>query len=126
MPQINRPEVLAELRDAFARYEAALTGNDVDTLDALFWTGDPVVRYGATENLYGPAEILAFRQSRPSKGLDRDLRNTVLTTFGTSFGTACTEFIRAGEPRTGRQTHSWVKFGTDWKIVAAHVSWMDS
>src|SRR6056297_2804527 len=67
MPEINRPEILAEVTEAFGRYEAALTGNDVTTLDGLFWSSDHVVRYGATENLYGRDEILAFRKARPSR-----------------------------------------------------------
>lgn len=126
MPDVNIPEVLAEVREVFQRYETALTTNDVETLDALFWASDEVVRLGATENLYGHAEILAFRKARPSKGLDRTLRNTVITTFGTDFATACTEFTRPATPKIGRQTHSWVCFPQGWKIVAAHVSWMDA
>ena len=74
MSDINLPDVLAEVTAAFERYEAALTGNDVDTLDSLFWSSPHVVRYGATENLYGQDEIRAFRKARPSKGLDRTLR----------------------------------------------------
>lgn len=125
MGEINNPEVHREVTEAFEAYEAALTSNDVATLDALFWNSAHVVRYGATENLYGHDEILAFRNARPSKGLDRALRNTVITTFGHDFATACTEFTRASTPRIGRQTHSWVRFPDGWKIVAAHVSWMD-
>lgn len=123
--QINEPETLAEVTAAFARYEAALVGNDVATLDALFWTSPHVVRYGATENLHGHEAILAFRKARPSKGLARRLRNTVITTFGRDFATASTEFTREGEPRTGRQMQSWARLPEGWRIVAAHVSWMD-
>lgn len=125
MHEINIPHVLKEVTDAFQRYEAALTGNDVEELDQLFWASDHVVRYGATENLYGHDQILTFRKGRESKGLDRTLRNTVITTFGTDFATACTEFVRPSASRTGRQTHSWVRLSDGWKIVAAHVSWMD-
>ena len=57
--QINQPEILEEVTRAFEAYEAALTGNDVATLDALFWTSPHVIRYGATENLHGREEILA-------------------------------------------------------------------
>ena len=125
MEEINVPNVHREVTEAFARYELALTSNDVDVLDALFLKSPQVVRYGATENLYGHDQILAFRQARPSKGLDRDLQNTVITTFGTDFATACTEFTRSNTARVGWQTHSWVCFPDGWKIVAAHVSWMD-
>ena len=123
--QINIPEVLEEVTTAFAAYEAALTGNDVATLDALFWHSPHVIRYGATENLQGHDEILAFRKARPSKGLNRALRNTVITTFGRDFATANTEFTRDSTSRIGRQSHAWVRTPDGWKIVAAHVSLME-
>ncbi len=44
--EINLPDVVAEVAAAFARYEAALTGNDVATLDAAFWDSAAVIRYG--------------------------------------------------------------------------------
>lgn len=125
MTEINLPDVLAEVTAAFQRYEAALTGNDVETLDALFWSSPHVIRYGATENLYGQDEILAFRKARPSKGLDRTLTRTVITTFGRDFATASTEFTRKGVGRVGRQSHAWARLPEGWRIVAAHVSWMD-
>jgi len=40
MNEINHPEVLAEVRSEFERYEAALTGNDVAALDAFFWNSE--------------------------------------------------------------------------------------
>ncbi len=123
--EINIPAVVAEVTDAFQRYEAALTGNDVGALDGLFWTSPEVIRCGATENLYGHEQILEFRKSRPSRGLDRSLRNTVITTFGYDFATANTEFTRPLDDRTGRQSHSWTRLPEGWRIVAAHVAWMD-
>jgi hypothetical protein len=123
--EINLPDVVEEVTEAFEAYEAALTGNDVDTLDILFWTSPEVIRYGATENLYGHDAILAFRKARPSKGLDRVLRNTVITTFGRDFATANTEFTRDGTDRIGRQSHTWARLPEGWRIVAAHVSLME-
>lgn len=122
---IDLPGPLAELREAFARYERALTGNDVAVLDELFRDSPVTVRLGATENLYGYAAIRAFRKGRSPKGLARSLRNTVITTWGEHFGHASTEFVRDGEPRIGRQTQTWVRTPAGWRIVAAHVSWMD-
>ncbi len=60
---INDPEVVAELKAIYLRYEEALVTNDVDILVEMFWAGPQVVRFGATENLYGPDEIEAFRKS---------------------------------------------------------------
>ncbi len=124
--QTNIPAVLEEVTEAFKTYEQALTRNDVATLDALFWESPMAIRYGATENLYGYNAILAFRKTRPSTGLDRELRNTVITTFGQDFATANTEFKRDTTARIGRQSHSWVRTPDGWKIVAAHVSLMES
>ncbi|WP_135505858.1 oxalurate catabolism protein HpxZ [Roseovarius aestuariivivens] len=124
--EINLPDVVAEVTEAFQAYEAALTGNDVATLDALFWTSPHVIRYGATENLHGHEEILAFRKARPSKGLDRALRHTVITTFGRDFATANTEFTRDETDRIGRQSHTWARLPEGWRIVAAHVSLMEA
>lgn len=121
-PVVNRPEVLAEVRAAFARYEDALVHNKIDVLDELFWPSPHTVRYGAGENLHGIDEIRAFRIARPSAGLARTLTRTVITTFGHDFATAMTEFQRAGSDRTGRQSQTWVRINGAWRVVAAHVS----
>lgn len=119
--EINLPEVVAEVREAFACYERALVSNDVATLDALFWDSPFVVRYGATENLYGMEAIRAFRSARSPVGLMRDLSNTVITTFGRDFATANTEFHREGGQH-GRQSQVWVRLAPGWRVVAGHVS----
>jgi hypothetical protein len=121
-PDINRPDVLREVREVFARYEQALVGNDTGALDALFWHADAVVRYGATENLVGIEAIRAFRAARSSAGLARTLDKTVITTYGSDFATAMTEFRREGNDRIGRQSQTWVRFAEGWRVVAAHVS----
>ena len=66
--EINRAETHAEVVEVFYRYETALVTNDIETLDALFWSSDLTVRLGASENLLGQDEILAFRNARPSAG----------------------------------------------------------
>lgn len=63
--QIDLPDVIAEVRQAFERYEKALVSNDVATLDEMFRNDSRTIRYGATENLYGYKEIEAFRAVRP-------------------------------------------------------------
>nr|WP_206026901.1 oxalurate catabolism protein HpxZ [Jiella endophytica] len=123
--EVNRPDILAEVEAAFARYEAALTSNDVAVLDELFWQSELTVRYGAGENLYGYEAIAAFRAARPSKGLERDLSQTLVTTFGEDFATASTLFRREATSRIGRQMQTWVRMPQGWRIVAAHVSLTD-
>ncbi len=120
--QINLPEVLAEVTAAFARYERALTANDVAVLDELFWRSPHTLRYGATENLYGYDAIAGFRAARPAAGLERALLRTVITTYGQDCATANVEFRRCGSDRTGRQSQTWLRTPDGWRVVAAHVS----
>ncbi|KAF0806522.1 hypothetical protein A6D6_01520 [Alcanivorax xiamenensis] len=123
--ELDRPNVVAEVKAAFLRYEKALVENDVTVLDELFWNDERVVRYGAGENLYGYRRIAAFRAQRPSKGLQRELHNTVITAHGDDLATAWTEFRRPGNPRIGRQSQVWARRPEGWRVVAAHVSFME-
>jgi hypothetical protein len=122
----DQPDVLAEVGEAFARYEAALVGNDVATLDALFHPDPRTLRYGAGENLYGFDAIKAFRAARSPAGLTRRTDRTVITCYGRDTAVASTLFYRDSSPgRVGRQMQTWVRFAQGWRIVAAHVSMID-
>jgi hypothetical protein len=124
--QIDLPEVVAEVRAAFDRYEEALISNDVATLNALFHKDTRTIRYGAAEILYGHAEIAAFRSARAPVGLARTLSRTVITTYGRDYAVASTLFHRPTTPgKVGRQMQTWVRFAEGWRIAAAHVSVMD-
>lgn len=124
--QIDLPEVVAEVRDAFERYEKALVSNDVAALDRFFRDDPRTIRYGVNENLYGYAEIAAFRAARVPVALGRKLSRTVITTYGREFAVASTLYERPSAPgRTGRQMQTWVKFADGWSIVAAHVSLLE-
>jgi hypothetical protein len=124
--EIDLPDVVAEVRAAFERYEAALTSNDVAALDGLFRDDARTIRYGGGENLYGYAEIKAFRAARSAAGLGRTLSRTVITTYGRDFAVAATLFERPSAPgKVGRQMQTWVRFPDGWRIVAAHVSVID-
>ena len=125
--EIDLPEVVAQVREAFERYEQALVTNDVATLDSLFRRDERTIRYGIAENLYGHEEVAAFRAARPPVGLMRTRARTVITTYGRDFAVASTLFHRptlAG--KVGRQMQSWVRFAEGWRVVAAHVSIIDA
>jgi hypothetical protein len=62
-PEVNRPEVVADITAVFERYEAALVVNDVDTLDEL--VTPEFVLYGGE------------RVGRPSQPGREDLRVAV-------------------------------------------------
>jgi hypothetical protein len=96
----------------------------VAVLDELFWCSPMTLRYGLAENSYGHDAIARFRAGRSPANLTRTLRNTIITTYGDDFATANTEFVRNG--RVGGQSQSWVRFPEGWRVVAAHVSWVDA
>ncbi len=124
---VDLPEVVAEVSQAFERYERALVTNDVATLDALFRHDDRTIRYGVAENLYGHKEVAAFRAGRSPIGLERTTSRTVITTYGRDYAVASTLFHRptlAG--KVGRQMQTWVRFPDGWRVVAAHVSIIDT
>ncbi len=124
--EINRPDVVNEVTAAFERYERALVSNDVATLDATFRNDPRTIRYGGAENLYGFAEIEAFRAARSPAGLARTLSRTVITTYGRDVAVASTLFHRATSPgKVGRQMQTWIRFLDGWFVVAAHVSVID-
>ncbi len=120
--EINIPEVIAEVRAVFDRYEAALTSNNVPVLEELFWNAVETTRYGVGENLYGWDAISAFRRGRNAGAFRRKLMRTVITSYGRDFATANTEYQREGHERPGRETKTLLRTVDGWRIVSAHVS----
>ena len=119
---VNEPEVLAEVTAAVDAYETALMTNDVEALDGFFRDAPETVRYGVAENLYGFAEIAAFRIGRTGGSPRRSRLRTEITTFGRDFAIANVEFLREGAKQSGRQSQAWIRTENGWKIAAAHVS----
>jgi hypothetical protein len=123
---IDGPDTKAEVEAAFAAYERALIANDVAALDRFFATSEEVIRYGATENLYGYEAIKAFRAARSPQGLARKLEKTRIVAYGRDCAIAATLFRRDNSPgKIGRQMQTWIRFPEGWRIVAAHVSVID-
>jgi Protein of unknown function (DUF3225) len=125
MLPVDEPQILAELTVMFEVYERALTGNDVETLNGLFWNDPRTVRYGtrAAELQHGHKEIAEFRIRRGAVNQARELANQRVTTFGKDFGVTTTEFRAAGSPKIGRQSQTWIRTSQGWKIISAHVSY---
>jgi hypothetical protein len=121
--EINIPEIVAEVTAAHDRYEHALTTNDVDVLNELFWDNDLTLRFGIGENLYGHAQIAGFRAARNPSDVVRTTGPVIVTTYGRDFATANLEFHRASMgDKVGRQSQAWARMPEGWRIVAAHVS----
>jgi hypothetical protein len=124
--EIDLPDVVAEIKAQFERYEKALVTNDVAALNTFFHDDPRTIRYGAGEILYGYADIKAFRAARSPVALGRTLSRTVITTFGRDFAVASTLYERPSAPgKIGRQMQTWVRFDEGWRVVAAHVSLID-
>src|SRR2546426_11720569 len=124
----NVPEVVAEVRDLFERYERALIDKTIDVLDATFWDSPYTIRYALAENGYGFGEIHAHRVARPpGPGIkERRIRLEILT-LGRDLATVNLEFKVRGRDLIGRQSQTWVRFPSQgWKVVAAHVSTMSA
>jgi hypothetical protein len=124
--EIDLPEVVAEVTAAFEHYEKALVSNDVAILNEMFHKDPRTIRYGGTENLYGYEEIAAFRTGRSPVGLGRTLSKTIISTYGRDHAVASTLFQRPSVAgKIGRQMQTWVRFPEGWRVVAAHVSFID-
>jgi hypothetical protein len=125
--EINEPTTLAEVRAAFEVYERAFVANDIDALDGFFLHAPTTIRYGVADMQLGIDELRAYRLTVSPAGLARDLRDTVITTYGTGFAVASTLFFRDRDSgRTGRQMQTWIRTADGWRIVAAHVSLIDT
>ena len=122
----NIPEVVAEIRELFERYERALVERDIDVLDRTFWNSPHTVRYSFHEHGYGFDEIHAHRVRRPpGPGIKESRRRLEILTLGRDLATVNLEFTVRGTGTIGRQSQTWVRFpDLGWKVVSAHVSTM--
>jgi hypothetical protein len=123
----NLPEVVAEVRALFERYEQALVDRDVAVLDATFWDSPHTIRYALHENGYGFAAIHAHRVARPpGPGIKARRRRLEILTLGRDLATVNLEFDLRGRALIGRQSQTWVRFpDVGFKVIAAHVSTMN-
>jgi hypothetical protein len=122
----NLPDVVAEIRALFERYEQALIDRNVDVLDATFWNSPHTIRYAFNENGYGFEAIHAHRVARPpGPGIKEKRIRLEILTLGRDLATVNLEFKIRGREQIGRQSQTWVRFpDAGWKVVAAHVSVM--
>ena len=121
---VNLPDVVAEVRERFERYEQALVDKNVAVLDETFWNSPHTVRYAYSEHGYGFDAIHAHRVARPpGPGTKaRRIRLEILT-LGRDLATVNLEYEMRGRPATGRQSQTWVRFpDLGWKVISAHVS----
>ena len=120
----NLPDVVAEVRALFERYEQALIDKDVDVLDGSFWNSPHTIRYAMSEHGYGFDQIHAHRVRRPpGPGTKERRRRLEILTLGRDIATVNLEFKVRGQAQVGRQSQTWVRFpDVGWKVISAHVS----
>jgi hypothetical protein len=122
---LDRPEVLDEVRAAFEAYERALMSNDVAALNAFFWHDERTTRYGIADRQLGIDELIAFRAATPAPAFTRSLHRLRILALGADLAMAQVEFLRSDTPLHGFQTQTWARMAPGaqgWRIVAAHVS----
>jgi len=126
MPDLtpNIPEIVAEVRALFERYEQALIDKDVEVLDATFWNSPHTVRLANNEHGYGFDRIHAHRVARPPGPGTKEKRHRLdILTLGRDIAVVTLIYKVRGKEMTGRQSQTWVRFpDLGWKVVAAHVS----
>jgi hypothetical protein len=122
--EVNIPEIVDEVTEAFNSYEKALTENDVEMINHLFWNDRKTLRYGPNGTLISHEVLTKFRRNRTTKGVQRVLKNTSIVTFGRDYAVANTEANYKDVSGTGRQSQTCVRTAEGWKIVSAHVSFL--
>ena len=108
--EANKPEVVAEVRELFERYEQALIDKDVDVLDATFWNSPYTIRLSFDEHGYGFGEIHAHRVRRPpGPGTKEKRRRLDILPHGNDMATVNLEFKMRGQDKIGRQSQTWAR-----------------
>jgi ketosteroid isomerase-like protein len=121
---LDRADVVAEVRAAFEAYEAALVAHDLAALDAAFWADPRVVRFGIADDQVGADAIAAWRRAAGPVTPGRALHDTKVTAFGTDLAIVTTKFTDDARG-VGRQSQVWMRIERRWRIVGAHVSRVD-
>ena len=111
----QQTEVVAQVRAAADQYERALSENDLEAMDELFWNCPLTVRYGPNGSNYGHESISTYRKGRPKGTRTRIIVKQVVTTFGDDFGTSSFECSYADSSLTGRRMQSWVRTDDGWR-----------
>lgn len=120
--EINLPDVVDEVNQAFILYEKALIAGDLAIMRDFFWSSDKTLRYGISDQQFGIDEITQWRNSQGPLPQGRKLHGTIITTYGDRFATVNTHFTYPDSDSLGRQTQVWVRMDLNWRIVSAHVS----
>jgi hypothetical protein len=119
VPQVNLPQVRDEVTECFLAYDQALLADDVEALNQWFFDGPEATRFGIGQELYGSAEIAAWRRNAPPL-VRAPLRRYDVVTLAQDVAVVTAEFDDAGA--IGRQSQTWVRSEAGWRVLSGHVS----
>jgi hypothetical protein len=116
---VNLPQVRDEVTQCFLAYDQALLADDVEALNRWFFDGPEATRFGIAQELYGSAEIAAWRRTAPPL-VRAPLRRYDVVTLAHDVAVVTAEFDDAGA--VGRQSQTWVRSEAGWRVLSGHVS----
>jgi len=118
--EIDRPDVIAEVTEAFEAYERALVADDVEAMLDFF--AGRALRFGIADQQAGLAEQRRWRRAQPPLPAGRHLKDTEVRAYGRDAAVVTTLFGYPGSDVLGRQSQTWIRLPEGWRIVHAHVS----
>jgi hypothetical protein len=119
--EINRADVVREVRAAFEAYNQAIERGENEVLNGFFWQSPLTTRFGPAEHLFGYEAIATFRTGSWKPGPPRSIEHLVITSLGSDTASTMAVLIGIDGART-RQSQVWGRMAEGWRIVAAHVS----
>ena len=114
-------DVLAE----FHRYEQALVAGDLEVMGEIFADSPELVRFGICDLQVGSAEVAQWRLHHGQVPAGRRLFDTRVMAVGTDAAVVTTLFDYPGGSQIGRQSQTWQRSESGWRVVHAHVSMVD-
>ena len=110
-----------EVRRCSDRYEAALLAHDVSILNELFSTDPSVVRFGVADVQWSGDDVAAWRASAPAVDPQRVITSRRVGALAPGVVAVDLTF-RDSNGTEGRQSQTWLRTATGWRIARAHVS----
>ncbi|MEV6299829.1 AtzH-like domain-containing protein [Actinoplanes sp. NPDC051861] len=114
------PGVISEVTAAFEAYERALVDNDIEAILSFF--APEAVRFGVADHQTNIEEQARWRRTQSGLPPGRFLKDTTIHAYGQSTAVVTTMFGYPSHDVLGRQSQTWVRLPTGWRIVTAHVS----
>lgn len=113
---------VAEVAAISDAYEAALKRNDIEAMNAVFWNDQRVLRFGLADMQRGFDEIVAWRATARPVNPNRVILSRDVTALAPGVVAVDIVFDDGDPTVVGRQSQTWVRLDTGWKIARAHVS----